>query len=79
MLVSLDTNAVSPGSTQMRYYFHIHEDAVYIEDVEGIDLPSGGEARNEAVKAAREMVAELVLSGELSTERHLRSATKAAP
>ncbi|MGO4353131.1 hypothetical protein AB4Z25_14590 [Rhizobium sp. RAF36] len=48
----------------MRYYFHIHEDAVYIEDVEGIDLPGGGEARNEAVKAAREMVAELVLSGE---------------
>ena len=63
----------------MRYFFHIHEDAVYIEDVEGIDLPGGGEARNEAVKAAREMVAELVLSGEPIDGKTFEVRDEAAP
>jgi hypothetical protein len=46
-----------------RYYFHTREGDDYEEDKEGIDLPSIDAVRKEAILAAREMVAELVLQG----------------
>lgn len=48
----------------MRFYFHVRSQEGYDIDEEGIDLPSIDAARDEARKAAREMVAELVLQAE---------------
>ena len=47
-----------------RYFFHIRENDSFDEDIEGLDLPSVDDAHTEALKAAREMVAELVRHGE---------------
>lgn len=46
----------------MRYFFHFRSEDD--EDLEGIELPSLSVARNEAVLAARETVAELVMQNE---------------
>jgi hypothetical protein len=48
----------------MRFYFHVRSQDGHDIDEEGIDLPSIDAARDEARKAAREMVAELVLQAE---------------
>ncbi|MDM9644815.1 hypothetical protein [Rhizobium sp. S163] len=45
----------------MRFYFDIKSDDGADRDLDGIELPSLEAARNEAKKAAREMVAEMVL------------------
>ena len=47
-----------------RYYFHIRDDDRLLEDEEGVDLPSLGAARKEAVLSARELVAESIGSAE---------------
>lgn len=48
----------------MKFYFHVRSHDGHDIDEEGIDLPSIDSARDEARKAAREMVAELVLRAE---------------
>jgi hypothetical protein len=48
-----------------RYYFHIRKNDVVEKDPEGIDFPSADHAHQEAILAAREMLAELVLAGEV--------------
>jgi hypothetical protein len=48
-----------------RYYFHIKSDDDFVEDPEGVLLEGDGEAREEAIDAAREMLAERVRKGEV--------------
>lgn len=48
-----------------RYYFHIREGGVLVEDQEGAEFPTLDEAYDEAIQAAREMIAEKVLADEV--------------
>ncbi|MBY3027093.1 DUF6894 family protein [Rhizobium leguminosarum] len=47
-----------------KYFFHIRKNEVLEEDLEGIDLASPEQASEEAVAAAREIVAERIRRGE---------------
>jgi hypothetical protein len=47
-----------------RYYFNIRLANGYIEDTEGQELRSLGEARVEAIETARELMAESILLGQ---------------
>jgi hypothetical protein len=46
-----------------RFHFHVREFGRLLDDPEGIDLPSLAAAHNEAVKAAREIMCEKLMSG----------------
>lgn len=48
-----------------RYFFHIRENGTLIEDEEGSLLASPEEAHLEALKAAREILAEKLLAGQV--------------
>lgn len=48
-----------------RYYFHTRDGVDYTEDQEGTELPDLDSARHEAVLAAREMLAEMLLAGKV--------------
>ncbi|WP_182422089.1 hypothetical protein [Aureimonas sp. ME7] len=48
----------------MRYYFNIREGSVLIEDHDGAELPTLEDAYEEAIQAAREMLATRVLAGQ---------------
>jgi hypothetical protein len=50
--------------TMPKYFFHIRRNDVFEEDLEGIDLASPERARDEAVAAAREIVAERIRRGD---------------
>jgi hypothetical protein len=52
-----------------RYYFHVCGGDKVIEDLEGIDLPNIAAVQEEALQAAREIVAELVIQGDRINER----------
>ncbi|MBP2560868.1 hypothetical protein J2857_003637 [Neorhizobium galegae] len=47
------------------YYFHVRKHDALEEDPEGTEFATIDEAQNEALKAAREMLAEKVLSNEI--------------
>lgn len=47
------------------YFFHIRQGEHLDLDEEGIDLPSSDAAHDEALLAAREMVAEFIREGEV--------------
>ena len=47
-----------------RYFFHIRKNGILEEDPEGAELPTLDAARNEAILAAREILAERVLQGQ---------------
>jgi hypothetical protein len=47
-----------------RYFFHVYEDLV-AEDDEGIELPDVDAARDEAIRAGRELIAAQVAGGRL--------------
>jgi len=44
----------------MKFYFNVCSDSANEEDREGIDLPSLADARKEAVRAAKEMVVDML-------------------
>ena len=46
----------------MRFYLHIKDGADLIKDEEGVDLPTAADAQ-QALHAARELVADAVMSG----------------
>jgi hypothetical protein len=46
-----------------RYYFHIRKGDVLVDDPEGIDVPETGSLEEEAVEAARDLLAEGDLQG----------------
>jgi hypothetical protein len=48
-----------------RFYFHIISDMDFIEDAEGVELVGEAEAREEAIDAAREILAEIVRKGDV--------------
>lgn len=48
-----------------RYYFDIKSNEDFVEDPEGVELKGDGEAREEAIDAAREILAERVRKGEV--------------
>ena len=48
-----------------RYFFHIKSDDDFVEDPEGVELTGDVEARQEAIDAAREILAERVLKGDV--------------
>jgi hypothetical protein len=48
-----------------KFFFNIRDHDEYIEDAEGVELPGLGAAREEAISAAREMIADKVLRGEV--------------
>jgi hypothetical protein len=48
----------------MKFFFHVRDIHGYEKDLEGIELPDLSDAVNEARKAAREMVAEIVMQEE---------------
>lgn len=48
-----------------KYYFHMREHDALVEDPDGADLPDIAAAREEALRAAREMVVEMVARGEI--------------
>lgn len=56
---------VMNGDEMPRYYFHVRKPDALEEDPEGAEFPSLDAAHEEAVKAAREMVAEQVLSDDV--------------
>lgn len=47
----------------MRYFFNIREHGSYLADDTGIDLPSLDAMQTEAVRTAREMMADSILAG----------------
>ena len=46
-----------------RYYFHIHKGELFVEDAEGIEVHEAGSLEEEAVEAARDLLAEGDLQG----------------
>lgn len=48
----------------MRYFFHVKTSAQTAEDIEGQELPGLEEARQEAIYAARELIAMKLMAGE---------------
>jgi hypothetical protein len=48
-----------------RYYFHVLKNGLLEKDLEGADFPSPEAAREEALTAAREMLAELLLADQV--------------
>jgi hypothetical protein len=48
-----------------RYYFNIRDKIRLEQDVEGADLPNLDDARQEAIMAAREILADRLLRGEV--------------
>jgi hypothetical protein len=46
-----------------RFYFHVRTGGRLTSDEEGIDLPDLAAARHEAVLAAREVLADAIMSG----------------
>jgi hypothetical protein len=56
----------------LRFYIHIKDGADLIRDEEGVDLPTAADARDQALHAARELVADAVISGrDLSADAFL--------
>ncbi|MCJ8518335.1 hypothetical protein ABID21_001354 [Pseudorhizobium tarimense] len=53
------------GKDMPRYYFNVRSHDAVDKDPEGAELPSFEAARNEAVQAAREIIAEKVLSDDV--------------
>ncbi|WP_432653307.1 DUF6894 family protein [Rhizobium laguerreae] len=47
-----------------KYFFHVRRRGTFEEDSEGIDLPSPEQACEEAIAAAREIVAERIRMGQ---------------
>jgi len=58
----------------MLYFFHIHTEADHIADLEGIELPDLDAVQEEAVRAARELMADHVLQGQAPDQREFRVA-----
>lgn len=48
-----------------RYYFHVRHDGGVEEDLEGAEFPTLEAAHVEAILAAREIIAEKVLAGDV--------------
>jgi hypothetical protein len=48
-----------------KFYFHIRDGDKWIEDLEGLDLPNADAAKQEALTAAREMLAVRLMAGEV--------------
>ena len=46
-----------------RYYFHIRKGDVFVTDAEGIEVPEAGSVEEEAIEAARDLLAEGDLQG----------------
>jgi len=53
-----------------RYFFHLYDDIV-LHDEEGIELPDLAAARDEAVRAARELACQEVRNGKLSLHHRI--------
>ncbi len=47
-----------------RYFFHVYETKGTVEDTEGIEFPDEAAARLEAMRAARDIMAEHIRKGE---------------
>jgi hypothetical protein len=61
----------------MRYFFHVQTEGDYIEDLEGVELPNFDAVQNEAVKAARVLMANQMLQGQAPDSREFRVADAA--
>ena len=48
-----------------QFFFHVRDGEDYLQDEEGVDLPDLDTAQHEAVLAAREMISEMVLKGQI--------------
>jgi hypothetical protein len=46
------------------YFFHVRTENAYSKDTLGADFPDDEAAKREAVTAAREMIADMVLNGD---------------
>ncbi len=53
------------GVSVTRYFFHIRDGDQFIEDSEGVEMKDATAAHDEASKAAREMLVEKLLAGDL--------------
>jgi hypothetical protein len=53
----------------MRFFINVRSEDTYDVDVEGVELPSLEHAKGEALESAKEMVAELVLRGQVIAGR----------
>jgi hypothetical protein len=56
-----------------RYYFHIYNDMVAMDD-EGTELPDVAAAREHAIEGARSLMAETLLQGRLSLQHRIEVA-----
>lgn len=54
-----------PEFEMPRYFFHMREGDDFIEDLEGIDLPDAASVHDEAIQAAREIMADRIRSGQV--------------
>jgi hypothetical protein len=59
-----------------RYHFHVREFGRLVIDPEGLNLPTVSAARDEAVKAAREIMSERLMRGKGPTTVVSKSPTK---
>jgi hypothetical protein len=56
----------------LRFYLHIKDGANLIRDEQGVDLPTAADARDQTLHAARELVADAIMSGrDLDTDAFL--------
>ena len=60
-----------------RFYFHLHECGTVCTDEEGFELAGLGEARTQAIAAARDVMSEEVLHGRLCLSCHIEIADSA--
>jgi hypothetical protein len=56
-----------------RFYIHVRNGAGLSEDLEGFDLPDVEAARNEAIAAGKQSIADHLLNGGLLSEALLHS------
>ncbi|TCM58221.1 hypothetical protein C8J36_101120 [Rhizobium sp. PP-F2F-G48] len=62
-----------------RYFFNVHDfDETFIDE-DGIELPDDGQAKHEAILAARELVMEKVRSGDLIADQTIEVQTPEHP
>lgn len=61
---------VSAEKHMPRYYFHVRRDKIIVEDLDGMEFATLEMALAEATKAARHIVAQMILAGNRVEDHH---------
>jgi hypothetical protein len=60
-----------------RFYFHVRRGAILEVDNEGVEFPTLEEARQEAIRAAREIIADQLIKGDVEAEQSFEITSEA--